>query len=90
MQDIDHSAVHIRSIVAGVLDLDPDAIEDDQDFIDVYRADSLNLIEVVAQVEKHYQVELPLDELYRARSVDGLRALLARLLDDTRVPDSAA
>ncbi|MFB8179396.1 acyl carrier protein [Streptomyces sp. NPDC055966] len=89
MQNIDHSAVHIRSIVAGVLDLDPHAIEDDQDFIDVYRADSLNLIEVVAQVEKHYQVELPLDELHRARSVGGLRALLVRLLDDTRVPDSA-
>ncbi|MGW2748287.1 phosphopantetheine-binding protein, partial [Streptomyces sp. NPDC001450] len=79
MQDIDHSAVHIRSIVAGVLDLDPDGIEDDQDFIDFYRADSLNLIEVVAQVEKHYQVELPLQELHRARSVNGLRALLVRL-----------
>jgi acyl carrier protein len=89
MQDIDHATVHIRAIVAGILDLDPNELEDHQDFIDFYRADSLNLIEIVAQVEKHYQVELPLDELHRTRSVEGLQALLVRLLDGTRIPDAA-
>jgi acyl carrier protein len=89
MQDIDHTAVRIRSIVAGVLDLSPDEIDDDQDFTDSYRADSLNLIEIVAQLEKHYQVELPLDELHHTRSVNALRDLLASLLDATRIPDSA-
>ncbi|MCX4904346.1 acyl carrier protein [Streptomyces sp. NBC_00878] len=89
MQDIDHPAVRIRSIVAGILDLRPDHIDDDEDFIDSYRADSLNLIEIVAQLEKHYQVELPPDELQRARSVNALRDLLVRLLDETRIPDSA-
>jgi acyl carrier protein len=89
MQDIDHLAVRIRSIVAGILDLRPDHLDDDQDFIDSYRADSLNLIEIVAQLEKDYQVELPPEELQRARSVNALRDLLVRLLDGTRIPDSA-
>ncbi|MEV5509865.1 acyl carrier protein [Streptomyces orinoci] len=89
MQDVDHPVIRIRSIVADTLDLAPDEIDDDQDFIDFYRADSLNLIEIVAQLEKHYQVELPLDELQQARSVNALRGLLVRLLDGTRIPDSA-
>ncbi|WP_371524603.1 acyl carrier protein [Streptomyces sp. NBC_01283] len=89
MQELDHPAVRIRSIVADILDLSLNEIDDDQDFIDSYRADSLNLIEIVAQLEKYYQVELPLDELQRARSVNALRDLLVRLLDGTRVPDSA-
>ncbi|WP_367140679.1 MULTISPECIES: acyl carrier protein [Streptomyces] len=89
MQDTGHPAPHIRSIVADALDLSPDHIDDDRDLIDFYRADSLNLIEIVAQLEKHYQVDLPLDELHRARSVGALRDLLVRQLDAARIPGSA-
>ncbi|WP_329619129.1 acyl carrier protein [Streptomyces sp. NBC_01255] len=89
MQDTDHPAAHIRSIVAGIVGLSPDEIDDDQDFIDFYRADSLNLIEIVAQLEKHYQVELPVAELQRARTVNALRDLLAQSLDTPLTPNPA-
>jgi acyl carrier protein len=56
--------------------LSPDQIDDTADFVSRYQADSLNLIEIIAQVEKHYQVVLPHHELPRAHTVNALRDLL--------------
>ncbi|MFE1441854.1 acyl carrier protein [Streptomyces sp. NPDC058739] len=78
MNDIGNPAARIRAIVADVLALSPDQIDDSADFVGRYEADSLNLIEIVAQVEKTYQVILPHDELPRAYTVDALSDLLAR------------
>ena len=78
MSDTDNPAPRIRAIVADVLALNPDEIDDTADFVTRYQADSLNLIEIVAQVEKHYQVVLPHDELPRAHTVDALSDLLIR------------
>ncbi|MEU1265976.1 acyl carrier protein [Streptomyces cellulosae] len=77
MNNTDHSISDIRAIVAEVLALGPDEIDDAEDFVDRYQADSLNLIEIVAQVEKRYQVVLPQRELPRARTVTALYELAA-------------
>ncbi|WP_167532647.1 acyl carrier protein [Streptomyces alboniger] len=82
-----HTAAHIRSTVAGVLDLNVNEIDDDQDFINFYRADSLNLIEIVAQLEKHYQLELPPNQLHHARTINSLNNLITSLLNTPRIPD---
>ncbi|MEU2898434.1 acyl carrier protein [Streptomyces sp. NPDC088106] len=78
MNDTDHSISGIRAIVAEVLALSPDEIDDTEDFVDRYQADSLNLIEIIAQVEKRYQVVLPQRELPRAHTVTALYELAAR------------
>ncbi|WP_371600252.1 acyl carrier protein [Streptomyces sp. NBC_00564] len=78
MNDSGNPAARIRAIVADVLALSPDQIDDSADFVSRYAADSLNLIEIVAQVEKTYQVILPHDELPQAYTVDALSDLLAR------------
>lgn len=59
MNDTDNSASKLRAIVAEILVLSPDEIDDTADLFNHYEADSLNLIEIVAQVEKQYQVVLP-------------------------------
>lgn len=77
MNDTDNSISRVRAIVAEILALSPDEIDDTADLFNHYQADSLNLIEIVAQVEKQYQVVLPLDELPRARTITALCGLLA-------------
>jgi acyl carrier protein len=78
MHDTGNSLSRIREIVAEVLALSPDQIDDTEDFVDRYQADSLNLIEIIAQVEKQYQVVLPQSELPQAHTVTALRDLLNR------------
>jgi len=76
MNDTDNAIFRVRAIVAEILALGPDEIDDTADLFDDYQADSLNLIEIVAQVEKQFKVALPLDELPRARSIRALCDLL--------------
>jgi acyl carrier protein len=78
MNDTDNSISRVRAIVAEILALGPDEIDDTADLFNHYQADSLNLIEIVAQVEKQYQVVLPLDELPQARTISALYDLLTR------------
>ncbi|NEE38259.1 acyl carrier protein, partial [Streptomyces sp. SID7982] len=76
MPNTDHTTQHLRTIVATILDLDPNTLDNDQDFITTYHADSLNLIEIIAQIEKHYHTQLPLNEHHHTRTINGLHTLL--------------
>jgi acyl carrier protein len=78
MNDTDSSIATVRAIVAEVLAMSPDEIDDTADFVNSYQADSLNLIEIVAQLEKQYKVELPQSELPQAHTVAALSELVAR------------
>ncbi|MEU3934411.1 acyl carrier protein [Streptomyces sp. NPDC029044] len=76
MNDTDNPLSRVRAIVAEILALSPEEIDDTADLFNEYEADSLNLIEIVAQVEKQFRVVLPQKELPRARSIAALRDLL--------------
>jgi len=78
MNDTDNSLARVSAIVAEILALGPDELDVSADLFDEYQADSLNLIEIVAQVEKQFRTVLPLDELPQARSVAALNDLLTR------------
>ena len=78
MNHTTHSIDTIRAIVAEILALGPDEIDDTADLFDHYQADSLNLIEIVAKVEKQHKVVLPQDELPQARTITALHNLLTR------------
>ncbi len=76
MSDTESPISQVRAIVAEILALSPEEIDDTADLFNRYQADSLNLIEIVARVEKHYQVVLPQSGLPRARTVTDLCDLL--------------
>ncbi|MFB7513121.1 acyl carrier protein [Streptomyces sp. NPDC056144] len=78
MNDIDNALDRVRAIVAEILVLAPEEVDDTADLFDQYLADSLNLIEIVARVEKQHGVVLPVDELPRARTIAALHELLTR------------
>ncbi|MCF2125361.1 acyl carrier protein [Strepomyces sp. STD 3.1] len=77
MNDTDNPLSGVRAIVAEVLALSPEEVDDTADLFHHYEADSLNLIEIVAQVEKQFRVVLPQKELPQARSISALCDLLA-------------
>jgi acyl carrier protein len=55
----------IKSIVAEVLEIEPEELTDTANFAEDYDADSLRAIEVLASLEKEFKIEIPQEELAR-------------------------
>jgi acyl carrier protein len=61
MQHLDH----LRGMVADVLEIEPEELGPDDDLAGEHGADSLQAIEILASIEKAYDVEIPQEELAR-------------------------
>ena len=46
--------------------------------------DSIQVIELVAELEDHFNVSIPLNELPRIKTVDDMAEALARLMQEAR------
>jgi acyl carrier protein len=68
----------LREIVAEVLELDDDELDDTGDFVDMYEADSLRAIEILARLEKKYKIEIPQSELADMRNLKEVSEVVAR------------
>ena len=53
----------LREIACEVLELEPDELTDTNLFVEDHDADSLRTIEILARIEKKYNVEIPQSEL---------------------------
>jgi acyl carrier protein len=71
----------LRELVAEVLELEPEELTDDGDFVEEYEADSLRAIEILARIDKKYKVEIPQTELPMLRNLKAVAEVLARYTD---------
>lgn len=70
----------LRAIVAEVLDLEPDDITDDANFIDDLGVDSLMALEIVVVLEKRFGVRFAETELRQVTSLGQAYDLVAAKL----------
>lgn len=76
-QDLDFK--EMQTLAAEILGVDPEQVQLDKSFQRDLAADSLDLVELIASIEDHYEVELPEEELERMKEVGDLwRFLLAQ------------
>jgi acyl carrier protein len=68
----------LREIVADVLELEPEEVSDDGDFVKEYGADSLRAIEVLARIEKRYKIDIPQAELPNMQNLIQVHEVVAR------------
>jgi acyl carrier protein len=68
----------LREIVAEVLEIEPEELTDDGDFVEEYEADSLRAIEILARIEKKYRVEIPQAELAEMRNLAAVGDVVNR------------
>ena len=68
----------LRAMVAEVLELEPEELTDDGDFVEDYEADSLRAIEILARIDKAYKVEIPQAELPELRNLKTVHAAVLR------------
>ncbi|HEY0697207.1 MAG TPA: acyl carrier protein [Micromonospora sp.] len=70
----------LRTLLAGVLDVEVEQITDDAHFIEDIGVDSLMALEVVVVLEKTYGVRLGEDELKRVTTLDRAYRMLQEKL----------
>jgi len=68
----------LRQIVADILELEPGEIADAGDFVEEYNADSLLAIEILARIEKKWNIDIPQNELPGMRNLLMTREVVAR------------
>lgn len=68
----------LRELVADVLELEPDELTDTGDFVADYEADSLRAIEILARIDKQFQIEIPQAELPELRNLQAVHAAVLR------------
>lgn len=69
----------IRDIMVKTLDLDEDAVSPDTNLRTDLDIDSLDMLEFVSDVENHYGIMIPQDELENIQTVSDLVALVEKL-----------
>lgn len=62
----------IRQIIANQLDLDPEEITMESNLIEDLRADSLDIVELVMDMEQEFDIEIPDDELPKVHTVGDI------------------
>jgi acyl carrier protein len=71
----------VRRYVCEELRVSPEAIGVDEDLREVRGAESVKLLRIVARLERHYDVELDEEDVFRVSSIEQMAELLTRLLD---------
>jgi acyl carrier protein len=67
----------LRELIAEVLELEPEELTDDGNFADDYGADSLRAIEILARIEKRFDVELPQSQLPEMTDLNAVYRLVS-------------
>lgn len=62
-------AAKVKEIVSDKLDVDVADIQEEQDFIDDLKADSLAVVEVVLALEEQFEIEIPDEDTEKIKTV---------------------
>ena len=79
----------IREIVCDILEIDPGEVTDTSRFREDHDADSLRAIEILAALEKRYDLVIDQAELARMVNLAGVYEVVAEATADTATTGSA-
>lgn len=80
MTDIERVRRELHELVADVLEIEPDELTEDGDFVAAYDVDSLSAIEMVARIDMRYGTELSVREMARMTDLRSVQdVVLAHL-----------
>jgi acyl carrier protein len=63
-------AEKVKEIVSDKLDVDPADIQEDKDFVEDLKADSLAIVEVVLALEEQFEIEIPDEDTEKIKTVN--------------------
>jgi len=66
---MDDLEAEVRGLIAEIVEMEPEAIEMDADFIKDMGLDSLRALEVLAALERKYRIQIPQERLLQLTSL---------------------
>lgn len=66
----------VRDIIAKQLDLDPESIKPESSLVDDLKADSLDVVEFIMDLEKEFDLEIPDEDLPKVATVQDVVAYI--------------
>ncbi len=63
----------LEKVIANTLGIDEGAIKDESNFVEDLGADSLNIVELVMEVEQEFDMEIPDEDAEGLNTVGDLR-----------------
>jgi len=66
----------VREIIAAQLNVDEEKITMDTSLVEDLKADSLDVVEMIMDLEEAYNIEIPDEELVNLRTVGDIAAYL--------------
>ena len=75
--------VELRRIVADVLEVSPEEISNTSLLMEEHGADSMKAIEILALLERRYDIEIPHDEFATAKCLLDIYQVVKRTADWT-------
>lgn len=70
----------IRDIIAKQLDVEPDSITRESRLVEDLKADSLDVVELIMDLEQEFDIEIPDEELPKVRTVGDIQDYVDKLL----------
>ena len=75
-------ASEVRSLIAEIVEISEEEIDDNAVFGEDLDVDSLLALEIVASIEKKYRIQIPEEQLSRVKTVNDTIALAREYLGD--------
>ena len=66
----------IEKIVAEVVGCDQNLVKDDSNFVEDLGYDSLNVVELIMQIEEEYEIEMPDEDVEELHTVKHMKDYL--------------
>jgi acyl carrier protein len=74
---VEERTARIKELVCGILELDEDEVTDESLFQEEHGSDSLRAIEILASVEKEFNIVIEQDQLGRLVNLKGVYEVVA-------------
>ena len=62
----------VRDIIANQLGIDPEKIQPETKLVDDLKTDSLDIVELIMDLEQEFDMEIPDEDLPKIQSVDDI------------------
>lgn len=72
----------IRELVAEILEVEPEEINVDAEFVKDLGMDSMMALEILASIEKKYKIAIPEDDLAKFTDLRTTVSLVTKMLND--------
>lgn len=79
-QQLEDTDVRIRKVIAESAGVDASEIDETSRFVETFGGDSMLAIEILAQLEREFGVEIPEENLTRMVNLAGVRAVVQEVL----------